>query len=161
MSTDRSPAEWAPLHRPKARWTPDEDDALVRAVEEQVAQNWNAIAVSLPGRTGKQCRERWMAKLSPAYRATVWTSEEDETLAQLQAQHGNQWARFRTHFPHRSTVSIKNRWVSLTRKQRREAGYLPTPTSICETPILSIDDDPLGFFNFESQFRFEELPWAM
>jgi hypothetical protein len=159
-----SPAEHSPLHKPKARWTAAEDEALVRAVEERGPQNWNAIALAVAGRTGKQCRERWITKLSPAYRADAWTSEEDGALARLQAEHGNQWARFRAQFPHRSTVSIKNRWVSLRRRQQRE----PEPQQAVavvddrQAQSLAFDDGALpSFLSFESQFAFDDFSWGL
>jgi hypothetical protein len=134
----------------------------MRMVEEQGPQNWNGIARSITGRTGKQCRERWLTKLSPAYRTDAWTSEEDAILARLQAVHGNQWVRFRAQIPHRSTISIKNRWVSLGRRQRREAkARTPLGAGDGDAPIITMDDEILPpFWNFDSQFAFDDLSWG-
>jgi hypothetical protein len=101
------------LRKPKARWHPEEDSLLRRVVAEKVPSHWNTIALSLPGRTGKQCRERWMTKLSPEFISEPWTKKEDEILINLQKVNGNHWCKFRGDLPHRSTSSIKNRWVSL------------------------------------------------
>eukprot|EP00178_Gracilaria_changii_P010659 TRINITY_DN3098_c0_g1_i1.p1 TRINITY_DN3098_c0_g1~~TRINITY_DN3098_c0_g1_i1.p1 ORF type:complete len:282 (-),score=33.12 TRINITY_DN3098_c0_g1_i1:1205-1957(-) len=46
----------------KRLWTPQEDDRL-RCLARLRPENWNVIAESLPGRTGKQCRERWLNHL--------------------------------------------------------------------------------------------------
>ena len=44
------------------------------------ANRWAEIAKYLPGRNGKQCRERWHNQLDPAIRKDAWTAEEDATL---------------------------------------------------------------------------------
>ncbi|KAI0566406.1 MYB-related protein [Gracilaria domingensis] len=61
-------APYAIAKRPRKRgtvkrlWTPQEDDRL-RCLARLRPENWNVIAESLPGRTGKQCRERWLNHL--------------------------------------------------------------------------------------------------
>ena len=43
---------------PSTQWTDEEDAKLATAVELHGAR-WSTIAEHVPGRTGKQCRERW------------------------------------------------------------------------------------------------------
>jgi hypothetical protein len=43
----------------------EEDTKLTEAVEKH-AKNWVAIARLVPGRTTKQCRDRWTQTLDPA-----------------------------------------------------------------------------------------------
>jgi hypothetical protein len=116
MNTPSSPETISSLHKPKAKWSKEEDDVLCQQVEEHGAANWNTLATALPGRTGKQCRERWISKLSPEFTADAWTPEEDEILISRQQDYGNAWAKITGALPHRSTISIKNRWVSLKRR---------------------------------------------
>ncbi|CAN0034661.1 unnamed protein product, partial [Heterosigma akashiwo] len=40
-------------------WTKEEDARLTELVAQFGARKWNKIAPHLPGRNGKQCRERW------------------------------------------------------------------------------------------------------
>lgn len=47
------------------------------------ARNWSAIAGCLPGRVGKQCRERWHNHLDPTIKKEKWTKEEDETILRM------------------------------------------------------------------------------
>jgi hypothetical protein len=115
------------LHKPKAKWSPDEDQILLGLIQEHGAHRWNELAESIPGRTGKQCRERWLSKLSPDFTAVPWTREEDDILIRCQETHGNQWAKFRSQLPNRSLVQIKNRWVSLTRRGFGLAGAAISP----------------------------------
>ena len=42
----------------KKAWTPAEDEILTAVVEKQGPSRWSTIAHHLPGRMGKQCRER-------------------------------------------------------------------------------------------------------
>lgn len=42
----------------KKSWTSGEDDILTEIVAKHGAQRWSSIAAHLPGRAGKQCRER-------------------------------------------------------------------------------------------------------
>lgn len=41
---------------------------------------WSLIADKIPGRIGKQCRERWSNHLDPALRKGEWSKEEDLNL---------------------------------------------------------------------------------
>jgi len=42
----------------KGPWTEEEDLVLMECVKQFGAQTWSQIASHLPGRIGKQCRER-------------------------------------------------------------------------------------------------------
>ena len=50
-------------------------------------QNWNDIALLLPGRTNKDCRKRW-SKVQLDIRKRAWTRDEDERLQQAVQQIG-------------------------------------------------------------------------
>jgi hypothetical protein len=49
-------------------------------VTEYGAKNWTYIAKNLPGRIGKQCRERWHNHLNPEIKKDRWTEEEDDAI---------------------------------------------------------------------------------
>ena len=55
--------------------------------EDGNVQNWNNIAVLLPGRTNKDCRKRW-SKVQLDIRKGAWTRDEDERLQQAVQQIG-------------------------------------------------------------------------
>ncbi len=44
------------------------------------AKKWSKIAAELPGRIGKQCRERWHNHLNPDINKKPWTLEEDRLI---------------------------------------------------------------------------------
>ena len=121
------------IRRTKIRWTSDEDQILSEAVKEHGARDWNAIAKSLPGRNGKQCRERYLYKFSDDFKHNSWTEEEDTILTKMQRQFGNHWSKFAQMLPGRSVVAIKNRWASL---QRRNCAPRTARLSALVDPIL-------------------------
>lgn len=45
---------------------------------------WSDVAELLPGRLGKQCRERWFNHLDPSVKKTPWSPREDEILFNAQ-----------------------------------------------------------------------------
>lgn len=49
----------------KKSWTSGEDDILAEIVAKHGAQRWSSIAAHLPGRAGKQCRERCAPRPPP------------------------------------------------------------------------------------------------
>jgi hypothetical protein len=101
---------------PKNKWTPDEDRRLQTAVSRLGTENWQRIASFIPGRSGKQCRERWIAHLSPDVTRDDWSPEEDLILVRKQAEFGNHWAKIKAFLPGRSVVAAKNRWIWLCRR---------------------------------------------
>lgn len=86
----------------------DEDGVLRSLVDEMGTKNWSKIAESMPGRTPKQCRERWSNYLNPALWGP-WTTEEDVLLIEMYKKHGTSWKSFKSSFPGKTAVQIKNR----------------------------------------------------
>lgn len=63
--TDRTDVQclhrWQKVLNPdlvKGAWTKEEDDRIMELVNKYGAKKWSVIAQNLPGRIGKQCRER-------------------------------------------------------------------------------------------------------
>lgn len=72
----------------KRAWSPEEDEILMAAVHSIGASHWSRISSHLPGRVGKQCRERWCNHLCPMVTKGVWTQDEDAIIAQGVAELG-------------------------------------------------------------------------
>ena len=67
--------------KPKKRrpWTKEEDELVKKLVDNHGPSKWTFIAEHLPGRIGKQCRERWHNHLNPAIKKDSWTEEFAES----------------------------------------------------------------------------------
>lgn len=96
----------------KRLWQPGEDDVLVEIVQQKGPGNWAYIAKHLPGRIGKQCRERWYNHLCPSIKKAEWSPEEKWLLFLGHTLHGSQWRRMTALLPGRTDNSIKNCWNS-------------------------------------------------
>ena len=107
--------------RIKGPWSPEEDallTKLVLAYGDKQWRKWSVIAQHVPGRIGKQCRERWLNNLDTSVKKTPWTQEEDDLLLRYQAQLGNRWCEISKLLPGRPENSVKNRYNSLVARNR-------------------------------------------
>jgi hypothetical protein len=119
-------------------------------VQAHGPKSWTALAATMYGRLGKQCRERWVNSLDPDLAHRPWTEEEDQILIEYQAKWGNKWAKIASLLQGRTDNSVKNRWnSSLKRKlERIAAGQNPVlkrgrkPKRPSTAPSLPIDDVP-------------------
>lgn len=137
--------------RKSATWARDEDRRLVQLVYEETvasgrvksgisqeeaatvassvaahAKMWSKVASNLPGRSGKQCRERWLNQLQPGIKRGAWTDTEEETLRLAHDELGNRWVQIALRLPGRTDNCVKNHWNSMLRKQQRREAALAT-----------------------------------
>ncbi|OEL26017.1 Myb-related protein 3R-1 [Dichanthelium oligosanthes] len=141
-----------------------EDDKIIDLVRKYGPTKWSIIAKSLPGRIGKQCRERyssdhvhiirkviflnywncrWHNHLNPEIRKDAWTPEEERALINAHRVYGNKWAEIAKALPGRTDNSIKNHWNSSLRKKLDVYGA----NSVLQASNLLAHDD------FKDQMR--------
>lgn len=101
----------------KGHWSPPEDELLRRLVATE-QKNWGDVASKIPGRTSKQCRERWHNHLDPQIVRGAYTPEEDRLILEAQARLGNRWSVIAAMLPGRTEDAVKIRWKSHCRVWR-------------------------------------------
>ena len=136
---------------PRGRaYTEEEDRIITRAaMAERDFSGWAALVATinalsdpptLPARTGKQIRDRWVNFLNPSLNHRPWSREEDARLWRAHAELGNRWTDIGVEKFHttRSENQVKNRWHSAAFKRyameeygkdaHEEATRMPTMT---------------------------------
>ena len=104
----------------KGSWRREEDEIIINFVRTYGCKSWTKLAKMLPGRIGKQCRERWLNHLNPDLSRGPWTPQEDYQLFMLHEQFGNSWSKIAANMPTRADNMIKNRWYSTISKKTKE-----------------------------------------
>ena len=106
----------------KGQWTDQEDAVVMEAVtnsKEQPFTRWSDLAQRLPGRVGKQIRDRWVNHLNPNINHLPFSREDDLLLWEGHQKLGKRWVEISTAFfkSTRSENHIKNRWYSASFKK--------------------------------------------
>ena len=127
-----------------SQWTPAEDEILKAKIKEYGTQNWVIIAKYLPGRLGRQCRERWHNVLDPSIVRREWTREEDLFILDQHKELGSKWSQISKMEPvlGRTVSQIKNRYYqNLKGKDISKIKYKADEESAGVTPGESKTDE--------------------
>lgn len=138
----------------RRKFTYVEDETLKYLIFEIGLQNWVKIAEYMPGRTAKQCRDRFCNYLSEPHRLGPWEKEEDDILLSILSMIGPKWVEISKHIPGRSGNDVKNRWHKHLCKKYpslKEKYFLPFSKKEEEKVSLPIEKSPIEInSNYES-----------
>jgi hypothetical protein len=135
---------------PKTKFTPSEDEILMRVVNELGPDDWQLISKRLPGRNARQCRDRWLNYLSPDVVNGPWTPEEEELLLAKFKEFGASWKHIATFFSSRTDINIKSRWQLMQRRVKKQVTQIPRPMPQLAPlplpqPLPMVSSEPLPF----------------
>uniref|UniRef100_A0A7S4AL55 Uncharacterized protein n=1 Tax=Pseudo-nitzschia australis TaxID=44445 RepID=A0A7S4AL55_9STRA len=140
----------------KGQWTDQEDSIVIDAVQnssEQPFTRWSDLAQRLPGRVGKQIRDRWVNHLNPNINHLPFSRDDDLKLWEGHKKLGKRWVEISTKSFNstRSENHIKNRWYSASFKKFIANEFGPDAYSggkskgkddKSKTKMKKIDEDP-------------------
>lgn len=104
-------------HLKRDQWTTEENELLVKAVEEFDCQNWKKISEKVPNRSKYQCFIHFQSNLASKLQLKVakWSREEDEFLINSIEKYriGTliPWTRVIESIPSRSKTQCYNRYM--------------------------------------------------
>lgn len=129
LNRGKSPSEvqdrWTRYLKPgsrKGQWTDEEDAIVIDTVQnsaEEPFTRWSELAQKLPGRVGKQVRDRWVNHLNPAINHLPFSRDDDLLLWDGHHMLGKRWVEISSKYfkGTRSENHIKNRWYSASFKK--------------------------------------------
>jgi hypothetical protein len=84
---------------------------VLRSLVEQLGtDSWSDISHRIPGRTPRQCRDRYSNYLLDSLCMNPWTPEEDAIICQQFREIGPHWVQIAVLLNGRSGNHVKNRW---------------------------------------------------
>lgn len=167
-SSDISNISLTDIEKPKRKlnpWTAEEDNLLRQAVEIYGCGSWKKICTLVPGRSRKQCRERYINTLADNVEKRMWTISEDVYIIRNVNKIGNKWAKICQGLPGRTSNAVKNRYFghikrkSLTEEElvsqwqnlKATSVFRPVPNymyRIIPTAETVVPSSPVKMLNF-------------
>lgn len=104
----------------RKRFTPEEDRILKKYLNNGKKITWEAIAQLLPGRTARQCWDRYNNYLYKRLSNDKWKPEEDSLILKMYHSIGPKWTKIASMLNGRSGNNVKNRWHKFLSKKNNQ-----------------------------------------
>jgi hypothetical protein len=113
----------APEFISRCKFSLEEDNKLRSLVAGLGTRSWDRIGCFMPGRTARQCRDRYKNYLMDSLVNRPWTPEEDSILIDRFHLLGPKWVEIGKLLNGRSGNNVKNRWYKhITKAQAVQLG---------------------------------------
>jgi len=112
----------------RSKFSSLDDKKLSDLVASYGTRDWVKIASFMTTKSSRQCRERYIHYLDPMIKNDPWTKENDDRLLELFPTIGTRWKQYMIYFPGKSTISIKNRWSSISRRKPKVNSVIIKPS---------------------------------
>jgi hypothetical protein len=113
----------------RCNWTVEEDAKLVAAAKRYGSKDWVRVAKLVPGRTNKQCRQRWTMLLDTTIDQAsgaprlAWNPEEDAKLTEAVKNYGvNNWNEIAVLVSGRTDRQCRRRWAETWKSSSIKTG---------------------------------------
>lgn len=100
-------------------WNKEDDDKLLGLIEVH-GKDWAKIAEEIPGKSGKQVRERYLNTLDPTINKEKWSKQEDKIILTMYYQIGSKWSDISKMLNNRPENMVKNRFYTHLQKEAIE-----------------------------------------
>jgi hypothetical protein len=126
----------------RQNFTKQEDELIIKFVEEYGYDKLNILEKRIPNRNTKQIQERYHLYLDPKLNHSPYSPQEDELLLKAYRDFNGKWCLMRKLFTGRTDVSLKYRHKQLLKIRKQQE-------SNCSDPAVLLFH--LVFQNWENQ----------
>jgi hypothetical protein len=125
------------------RFAPEEDSILCRFVLNSGTRAWDHAASLLPGRTARQCRDRWRHYLQGTYPNSSWTDFENTLFWKVVALAGPKWNEILPLFRGKTQSDLRRHWVLGTGKPSQSLPETRPTEATKDKPECSVMEETI------------------
>ena len=138
----------------RTKWTKEEDDFLIQQVKQH-GNKWSQISKLIPGKSPRECSNRWIHHLNPDLNPDHFTKEEDNIICRNVKEIGKNWEIIAKFLPGRTPISIYNRYNAILEKDPKSTPQNPQNSGqVQNKPQTSPYTMPINIFQLPHGNRY-------